>query len=249
MPPLMRQFLFALGLIAGAAGAGSAGAQGGPPAIPVTVTKPIAKHITQWDEYSGRFEAVESVEVRARVSGFIDSVNFKDGQMVKEGDLLITLDKRPFENALEIAKAEIARAQAQVQLGQTEVERAAPLVRSGAVTPRDYDQRRAVLNQALASLQSAEASVKNAELNLEWTEVRAPISGRVSDRKIDRGNLVVGGQSGATVLTTIVSADPIHFSFDISESDFLRHSRLFLSGSRPSSRAVDTPVRIRLADE
>src|SRR5258706_14091372 len=101
MPPLMRQFLFALGLIAGAAGAGSAGAQGGPPAIPVTVAKPIAKHITQWDEYSGRFEAVESVEGRARGSGFIEPVNFKDGQMGKEGDLLVTLDKRRLENRLE----------------------------------------------------------------------------------------------------------------------------------------------------
>jgi membrane fusion protein, multidrug efflux system len=244
-----RSTWFALSLIAPVMGANMAYAQGGPPAIPVTVAKPLVKHITQWDEFSGRFDAVESVEVRARVSGFIEAVQFKDGQMVKEGDLLITLDKRPFVNALDIAKAEVARAQAQVQLGETEVERASPLVRSGAVTQRDYDQRRATLNQAMALLQSAEASVKNAELNLEWTEVRAPITGRISDRKIDRGNLVVGGQSGATILTTIVSVDPIHFSFDISEADFLRYSRLFLSGARPSSRAVTTPVRIRLADE
>ena len=226
-----------------------ASAQEGAPTIPVSVANPIAKRITQWDEYSGRFQAVESVEVRARVSGFIASVNFKDGQVVREGDLLFTLDKRPFINAVEVARAEIARAKAQVELGETEVERAQPLVKSGTVTQRELDQRRANLNVALASQQAAEASMKNAELNLEWTEVRAPISGRISDKKVDRGNLIVGGQAGATLLTTIVSVDPIHIVFDISEADFLRYSRLFLSGSRPSTRSVSTPVRIRLADE
>jgi RND family efflux transporter MFP subunit len=220
-----------------------------PGPFPVTVAQPIAKQVTQWDEYSGRFQAVESVEVRARVSGFIESVNFKDGQIVHEGDLLFTLDKRPFVNAVDVAKAEIARSKAQLELAETEVERASPLVRSGAVTQRDYDQRRANLNVALAALQSAEATMKNAELNLEWTEVRAPISGRISDKKVDRGNLITGGQAGATLLTTIVSVDPIHFIFDISEADFLRYARLFLSGSRPSERVVSTPVRIRLADE
>jgi RND family efflux transporter MFP subunit len=235
--------------VAVAMSAGSARAQAPMPAIPVTVAQPIPRTVTQWDEYSGRFEPVESVEVRARVSGFIDSVHFKDGQIVREGDLLFTLDKRPFVNAVDVAKAEIARAKAQLELAETEVERASPLVRSGAVTQRDYDQRRANLNVALAALQAAEASMKNAELNLDWTEVRAPISGRISDKKVDRGNLITGGQAGATLLTTIVSVDPVHFVFDVSEADFLRYSRLFMNGSRPSSRVVDTPVRIRLADE
>ena len=227
---------------------GIAIAQGGPPAMPVTVSQPLARKVTQWDEYSGRFRAIESVEVRARVSGFIDSVHFKDGQIVKAGDLLFTLDKRPFVNALEGSNAEIERAKAQVSLAETEVERASPLVKSGAVTQRDFDQRRANLNVALASQQAAEAAKKNAELNLEWAEVRAPISGRISDKKVDAGNLIVGGQQGATLLTTIVTVDPIHFEFDISEADFLRYSRLFLSGSRPNSR-TGVPVRIRLADE
>jgi RND family efflux transporter MFP subunit len=225
-------------------------AQGGPPAMPVSVAQPIAKQVTQWDEYSGRFKAIESVEVRARVSGFIESVHFKDGQMVKTGDLLFMLDKRPFENALEGAKAELERAKAQVALADTEVDRAAPLVKTGAVTQRDFDQRKANLNIALAAQHAADAAMKNSELNLEWTEVRAPISGRISDKKIDAGNLIVGGQQqGATLLTTIVSVNPIHFEFDVSEADFLRYTRLFLDGSLPSTRSVKTPVRIKLADE
>jgi multidrug efflux system membrane fusion protein len=134
-------------------------AQGAPPAIPVTVAYPIPRTVTQWDEYSGRFVAMESVEVRPRVSGFIDKVDFRDGQMVRAGDLLFTIDKRPFEIAVEAARAEIARARAQVELGQNEVERATPLVRSGAVTQRDLEQRQANLNVAVASQQAAEAAM------------------------------------------------------------------------------------------
>lgn len=224
--------------------------QGGPPALPVTVSAPLAKRVTQWDEYSGRFEAVNTVEVRSRVSGFIDKIHFKDGQLVNAGDLLFTIDKRPFEIAAESARAEIARAKAQVDLGEHEVARAEPLVKSGAVTVRDLDQRRANLNVARASLKAAEATLRSAELNLEWAGVVAPISGRVSDRRVDAGNLVSGGQSGeATVLTNIVSMDPIHFVFDASEADYLRYARLNKKGERPSSRDVSNPVRIKLADE
>ncbi|PPD29407.1 MAG: efflux transporter periplasmic adaptor subunit [Hyphomicrobium sp.] len=225
-------------------------AQGGPPpAPPVTVAAPVTKRISTWDEYSGRFVAVASVEVRPRVSGFINHVHFKDGQIVKAGDPLFTIDPRPFLIAVESAQADIARTKAQVDLAENEVERARPLVKSGAVTERDFDQRRANLAVTRAQQLSAEASLKSAELNLEWTEVRAPISGRISDKKIDAGNLVTGGQQGATIMTSIVSLDPIHFEFDVSETDFLRYSRLFLSGDRPSSREVSNPVRIRLADE
>ena len=222
-------------------------AQGGPP--PVTVAVPVTKRISTWDEYSGRFVAVASVEVRPRVSGFINQVHFRDGQIVKAGDQLFTIDPRPFLIAVESAQADIARTKAQVDLAENEVERARPLVKSGAVTERDFDQRRANLAVTRAQQLSAEASLKSAELNLEWTEVRAPISGRISDKKIDAGNLVTGGQQGATIMTSIVSLDPIHFEFDVSETDFLRYSRLFLSGDRPSSREVSNPVRIRLADE
>jgi len=229
------------------AGAGSAQA---PPAPSVTVAKPLAKRIANWDEYSGRFEAVETVEVRARVSGFVDKIHFKDGQIVKVGDPLFTIDPRPFEIAAESARADIARSKAQVALALSEVERATPLVRSGAVTERDYTQRSANLSVTEAQLQVAEAALKTAELNLEWTVVKAPIAGRISDRKVDIGNLVTGGTTGnTTLLTTIVSLDPIHFIFDVSESDYLRYARLALSGLRQPSRSAEFPVRLKLADE
>lgn len=223
--------------------------QGPPPAPPVKVSAPVSKRIMTWDEYSGRFEAVESVEVRPRVSGFIEKIHFKDGQVVKAGDLLFSIDARQFRIAVESAEAEIARGDAQVALAENEVERARPLVKTGAVTERDFDQRSANLNVQRAALQSAQANLKNAQLNLEWTEVKAPIGGRISDRKVDVGNLVSGGSSGTTLLTTIVSLDPIHFVFDASEADYLRYGRLSLAGGRRSSRDVDNPVRVRLADE
>ena len=232
----------------GLAGADPLRAQA-PPAPAVTVAEPIAKRITTWDEYSGRFEAVETVEVRPRVSGFVDKVHFKDGQVVKAGDPLFTIDPRPFRIAVESARAEIARSKAQVALAESEVARAAPLVQSGAVTERDYTQRAANLAVQQAQLQVAEAALKAAELNLEWTEVTAPVSGRISNRKVDIGNLVIGGEQGTTLLTTIVSLTPIHFIFDVSESDYLRYARLDISGQRASSRTAKNPVLVRLADE
>lgn len=219
------------------------------PTPTVTVIAPVAKRITIWDEYSGRFEAVETVEVRPRVSGFVDKVHFKDGQLVKAGDPLFTIDPRPFEIAVESARAEIARAKAAVALGESEVARAAPLVKSGHATERDFTQRSANLSIAQAELQAAEANLKNAELNREWTVVRAPISGRASDRKVDVGNLVIGGAQDTSLLTTIVSLDPIHFVFDVSEADYFRYARLELSGDRASSREGLNEVRVRLADE
>lgn len=221
-----------------------------PPAAAVTVAAPLAKRITQWDEFSGRFEAVESVEVRPRVSGFVDAVHFKDGQIVKSGDLLFTIDKRPFEIAVESAKADVDRTAAQIKLAENEVERATPLTKSRVMTEREFDKRKADLGVAAANQLSAQANLKSAELNLEWTEVRAPISGRISNRKIDVGNVVSSGQSGtSTLLTTIVSLDPVHFVFDISEADFLRYARLFLAGQRQTSRDTANPVRVKLADE
>ncbi len=225
--------------------------QGPPPAFPVTFATPVAKRITNWDEYSGRFEAVSSVDVRARVSGFIENVHFKDGQVVKVGDLLFSLDKRSFELSVESAAAEVARTEAQVEVTSADVDRAEPLVKSRTISGQAFDQRRANLAVAQASKQAAEAALKSAKLNLEWAEVRAPIAGRISDKRVDVGTLISGGGAAPspTLLTTIVSLDPIHFVFDVSESDFLRYSRLFLSGDRSSSRDSANPVRIRLADE
>lgn len=227
----------------------AAQAQQAPPPPTVTVAHPLEKTVTMWDEYSGRSVAVSRVELRARVSGYIQEVHFKDGAIVKEGDLLFTIDKRPFTLAVKAAQANVARQQAQVDFGKAEVDRARPLARSRVLSEQNFEQREATFASAQASLLAARAELSQAELNLEWAEVRAPIAGRISDRKVDPGNLIAGGQSGATLLATIVSTHPIYFVFDASEADYLRYSRLFLSGTRPSSRDAANPVRLRLADE
>jgi RND family efflux transporter MFP subunit len=213
------------------------------------VARPLQKTITEWDEYTGRFAAVATVDIRARVSGFIDSIHFKDGQIVKQGDLLFIIDPRPYKLAVDQAKAEVERSRAKLQIATLDVERATPLVRNQTLTEREFDTRRSNQREAAGAVASLEAALKQSELNLEWTEVRAPIAGRISDRRVDAGNLVSGGQTGATLLTSIVSLDPIHFLFDGSEADFLRYTRLAATGARPSSRDVQNPVSVRLADE
>jgi RND family efflux transporter MFP subunit len=224
-------------------------AEAAAPSPRVTVAKPIAKTIDVWDEYTGRFEALKQVEVRARVSGTLDKINFTDGQLVKEGDLLFVIDPRPYQTAVDSAKADVTKAQAQVALAATDANRALQLAESRTITSREVDQRKANLEVVKAQQLAAEAALRNAELNLEWTQVRAPIPGRVSDRRVDAGNLVQGGQTGATLLTTIVTLDPIHFVFDASEADYLRYARLSAQGQRRSSRDVKNPVTVRLADE
>jgi multidrug efflux system membrane fusion protein len=224
-------------------------AQGGPPAMPVTVSEPIAKRVVQWDEYSGRFEARAIVEIRARVSGFVDKLLFNDGQWVNAGDPLFTIDKRPYEIAVESAMADVARNRAQVELAELQVQRGAALVASRNIPEAENDTRKSNLAVAKAQLKAAEAALHNAQLNLEWTNVTAPLAGRISDRKVDPGNLIQGGQQGATLLATIVSTDPIYFIFDVSESDHLRYQRLYLLGVRNQSGSADIPVRIKLADE
>jgi RND family efflux transporter MFP subunit len=229
--------------------AGAAVAQGAPPAPPVTVAKPIAKRVVQWDEYTGRFEPVAQVEVRARVSGFVEQIHFRDGQTVKQGDLLFTIDRRPYELSAEAAAAEVQRAKAQVALAENEVERAEGLTRNQTITVRDLDTRRSNLAVARAGLAAAEANLKTAQLNLEWTLVRAPLAGRISDKRVDAGNLIQGGANGSTLLTTIVSLDPIHFVFEASEADYLRYTRQVATGARASGRENPLPVLVRLADE
>jgi len=224
-------------------------AQGAPPAPPVQISAPLAQRVTNWDEFTGRFEASEQVEVRARVSGFLDAVHFKDGDLVKKGDLLFTIDQRPYRLAVDASRAEVARAKAQVELAQNEVERAEGLTQNRTITARDVDQRRANLNSAIGTQQGAEANLKTAELNLEWTEVRAPLAGRISNRRVDAGNLIAGGQSGATLLTTIVAVDPIYFTFDASEADYLRYQRQATNLRSAASREAGTIAEVRLSDE
>jgi RND family efflux transporter MFP subunit len=227
---------------------GTARAQGAPPAPPVIVATPLPKHIVQWDEYTGRFEAVQRVEVRPRVTGFIAQIHFTDGAVVKQGDKLFTIDQRPYDIALQSARADVIRTQAEVVRSAADYARAQQLVKSATATIRDLDQRHADYDIARAQEMSAEAALHNAELNLEWTDVVAPIDGRTSNHKVDAGNLVSGG-SDPTLLTTIVSLDPIYFTFDAAEADYIRYVRLSQEGKRQSSRYAANPVQVRLADE
>jgi RND family efflux transporter MFP subunit len=220
----------------------------GPP--PVTVAEPVSKPVTEWDEYTGRFEAVQSVDVRARVSGYLTQIAFKDGQIVKAGDLLFVIDPRPYELALEEAKAALARAQTSQDLANTDLDRIAKLLPSRAVAQQDYDTRLQKKKDADAAVLGAEASVRSSDLDLSFTRIVSPIGGRISAKNIDIGNLVTGGNTGsATLLTTVVSLNPIRFAFDASEAAYLRYNRLAQEGTRASSRDVANPVYVRLADE
>jgi membrane fusion protein, multidrug efflux system len=249
---MTRTALFAIACLSGILAACDSkppGDAAAPRAPSVTVSQPLQKIITEWDEYTGRFTAVETVEIRARVSGFIESIHFKDGQIVKQGDLLFVIDPRPYKIAVDQAKSDVERAQAKLEIASHDVDRATPLARNQTITDRELDTRKSVQRDAAAGVGSAEAALRQAELNLEWTAVHAPISGRISDRRVDAGNLIVGGSTGATLLSAIVSLDPIQFVFDGSEADFIRYLRLAAAGARPSSRDVQNPVAVRLADE
>lgn len=245
MPTPFRKAFAALALATALQAAPALAQQGGPPPA-VTVAQPLRRSVTQWDEHTARLEPSARVELRARVSGQVDRVHFRDGQVVRPGDLLFTLDRRPFEVAVDIARAEVARAQARLDLAQQEIDRTLPLIASRIAPQAQLDTRRGAQREAAAQLLSARAALRNAELELEWTELRAPIGGRVSDRRVDAGNLV---QQGSTVLTTILRLDPIYASFDTSEADYLRLARLARAGTRNSDREEGHPIRLRLADE
>lgn len=218
--------------------------QSGP--VMASVTSAKIEHVSIWDEYIGRFEAVERVELRPRVSGYLNEVHFSNGQTVMEGDLLFTIDRRPFQAALARADADVTSAETQVDLTSVELKRATTLLEARAGSQEEYDQALAAKRAAEASLESAVASRSEAALNLEFTRVRAPISGRVSDARLQRGNFVSAGQ---TALTTIVSIDPIHFNFTGSEQRFLKYLRLDRAGIRGSSIDTPNPVRIQLVDQ
>ena len=226
------------------------GAKGAPPAPQVTVASPIKRTVTDRDEYVGRFVAVDSVEIRARVSGYLDEVQFTDGEIVKRGAKLFQIDQRPFTAALDQARADLARAKAQLDLANADLGRAQDLIERKTISEAIYEQRIQAKRAADAQLQSVEAAVRVAELNLEFTELRAPIDGRIGDRRVSRGNLVIGGsQPSTTLLATIVSTDPIRFEFTFDEAAFLRYSRLAEDSKKIESRGLTTPVELRLLDE
>lgn len=261
------------------------------PAIEVVAGVPASAPIVEWDEFVGRLDPIDFVEVRARVSGYLDSTNFKEGQIVKQGDLLCVIDPRPFEAEVRRSKADIERSQAQVRqasasvlqfeaevqeaqarhdLAVKQLERSRKLVQQNAVSQEGFDVRESEVTQAnanlraakarlelahtqVASAESAVASAKAllsiAELNLEYTQVKSPITGRISSRHVTEGNLISGGTADSTLITTIVSLDPIHCHFDTDEQSYLKYVRLAQEGKLGSSREVKHPVYVGLADE
>jgi RND family efflux transporter MFP subunit len=227
------------------------GANHGAPAAPVvTVSHPIVRDIVEWDEYTGRLEPVEMVEVRARVAGYLQEVHFKDGQLVDAGDLLFTIDPRPFERALDTAKAELGQARTRVESALKDVERGRPLVDSKILSEREFEDRVNRLRDAEAAAKIAEARLKTAELELSFTSISAPIGGRISRSNVTAGNFVApGGSVGATVLTTIVRQDPIHVYFDVSENQTLRYKRLAQAGQDSGGAAAGAAVQVALPDE
>jgi len=224
---------------------------GGPPPAPaVTVAKPIERGVTEQDEYVGRFVAVDSVEVRARVSGYLDQIHFRDGQMVKQGELLFTIDKRPFQNTVAQTQGTLAQAKANLAFAEADLDRAKQLVTNRTLTEQAFDQRTQAFRAATASVAANEAAVRQAELDLEFTELRAPVAGRIGDRRVSRGNLVTGGSGGTTtMLATIVSLDPIRFEFTMDEASYLRYERFSGSGKEVTGRDGGVIVALKLLDE
>ena len=186
----------------------------------VQVSKPIKKTFEVWDEYTARVEPLEFVELRSRVSGYLEKIFFKEGQIVKAGDLLFVIDPRPYEASLAAAKASVKEAEARLLLAKTNLERAKDLLKSNAISKEIYDTRESDVLSTEASLLNAQALLKEAELNLEYTHIRAPISGKVSQRLVDPGNLIT---ANTTVLTTIVNSSIVQAYFEISERDMLRY--------------------------
>jgi RND family efflux transporter MFP subunit len=222
-----------------------------PPPTAVTVAKPVQRTIVDQDQYVGRFVAVDMVEVRGRLSGYLSKIHFQDGQMVKRGDLLFTIDRRPFQIVLDQARANLQLAKANLAFAESDLARGQELLRNKTITEQTFEQRTQAKRVAEASVTAQEALVHSAELDLnEFTELRAPVAGRIGDRRVSVGNLVTGGTSGSTtLLATIVSMDPIRFEFTFDEAAYLRYQRAATDGRDPANHEGSTPVKIKLIDE
>jgi RND family efflux transporter MFP subunit len=231
------------------AGCGKKEEAAAPPPPPVTVANPTKKVTTDWDEFTGRFDAIEQVQIRARVTGFVTKVAFTDGAVVKVGDLLYEIDPRQYQAAAEQAQGQLDDAKAKVVLAEKELERATTLIKTQAISENIVDQRSQAIAAAQAATLQAEGALKQAQLNVEYTKVVAPIAGRVSRHLVTVGNLVQGSESGATLLTSIVSLSPIYVYFDTDEATYVRNSKLWFEGKRPSSRDTPNPVQITLVGE
>ncbi|MCL7713756.1 efflux RND transporter periplasmic adaptor subunit [Stenotrophomonas mori] len=253
LPALLRRLfpagasLLALAVLTACSG-GRAQEAGAPPAPDVGAAPVLVRPVSQWDEFSGRVEAVQSVELRPRVSGYIERVDYIEGQEVKKGDVLFTIDARRYQAEYDRARAELARARTQAALARNESGRALRLAEQQAIAAETAEQRRAAAEQAEAAVLAAQAAVDAARLELEFTRVRAPIAGRAGHAMVTAGNLVTAGDS-ASVLTRLVSLDTVHVYFDADEGTFLRYARMARSGERPSEREQALPVKVALSGE
>jgi multidrug efflux system membrane fusion protein len=244
--PRRAQSALALALLAALVAAGcssEAAPAGGPPPPEVSVAPVLSKPVGQWDEFTGRVAAVESVELRPRVSGYVQRVAYAEGQEVRKGDLLFVIDPRPYQAALDRAQAELARARAESQLARAQDARAQSLIEAKAISREEFEQRRANTAGADAAVRAAEAAVAAARLDLQFTQVRAPVSGRAGRALVTGGNLA---QADATLLTTVVSQDPVFVYFEADEQTWLRYAELARKGERADT---GNPVRVGLASE
>ncbi|HTT09231.1 MAG TPA: efflux RND transporter periplasmic adaptor subunit [Gammaproteobacteria bacterium] len=227
----------------------SAAAAAAPPPPAVTVAQPVQKDVMEWDEYTGRLDAAETVEIRARVSGYLDKVLFEAGKKVQKGDLLFVIDQRQYRAEVERAEATLQQANAQSALAKSELERAKRLFSTHVLAEEQLDIRSRELEEAEATVRADNAALELAKLNLEFTEIRAPISGRISRELVTPGNLIVGGGNEATLLAVLVSIDPIYAYLDADERSVLKYRRLAREGKRESARDAHIPVEMALADE
>jgi RND family efflux transporter MFP subunit len=226
-------------------GKGAGGSQAATAPPEVVLSRPVVRNIAEWDEYTGRFAAIEAVDVRARVSGYLDSVHFADGELVAKGQLLYVIDPRPFERALAQAEAELAAAKVRVENARLDVDRGEPLMKRGVMSEKVFDDRANLLRDAAAQARVAEERVKTAQLELSFTRIEAPVAGRIGRSEVTRGNFVsAGASSSATVLTRIVSQDPIYIEFDIGELNAIKYARLHENGG-----LIGKPVEVGLPDE
>lgn len=215
----------------------------------VTANQPVEREVVDWDDYPGRLEAVDMVEVRARVTGYLQQIQFKDGDEVKKGDLLFVIDPRPYQAELDRWQAELKQSETRLELASNDAARAEKLLKTKAISEEEADSRNKLVTQTIAAIQSGRAMVDTARLNLEYTRITAPISGRVGRKLITEGNLVNAGMGASTLLTTIVSLDPIYCYFEPDEQSILKYHRLAREGKQPSLRGKDMTAELGLASE
>src|SRR5437870_3131666 len=247
----MKNFLLGLGILSIFLMAGGCKKKAAPPQapLPVNVVTAVEKEVNEWDAFTGRLEAVESVEIRPRVSGYITEIRFQAGAIIKKDDLLDVIDPRPYQADFDRAAAEVERMQAQEKLAQIELDRAKELRAKNTISASEFDQKAATYQGASAATASAVAAKNAAALNLEFTQVKSPINGRVSDARITLGNLVQPGAGPENVLTTVVSVDPIYAKVDADENAILKYVKLSEQGKRVSARTAKIPGWVELGNE